>query len=456
VAVAGGTTLGLLACGFGTQADRTAPLTVVGCLALAVLVGLEVRRPVLAARPLLAVAVVLLVVGVVVPPRTSHDLWSYAMYGRIVAVHHADPYVVPPSAFPADPALQRVDAAWRSARSVYGPVFTGLSGGVSLVTGGRPLPTRLAYQGMSALAIAVTLFALTRRGRTAAVAAIGLNPLVVVALVNGGHNDAVVGLLILVAAGAVARRQAGVGGALLAAAALIKLTALLPALALVAWTGRRHGTRSAVIVGGTSIGLVTAAYAAVGGSATLRPLTAATGRVSRASLFALLPLGDRNGHREVAVLVLVVGIPAVILTLSRLRGSAMAAAAAGVVPYLLAGPYVLPWYFAWAIPLLAFADDDLLMGVVFAESLLLEVAYTYRAVASPDLLDRLLRTTTIVTRLFECLALVVLVVAAAVLDARRRRTLLRSTGFSDVPPRWRPHPVVIRTDPDPYREDQPL
>src|SRR5438552_11451849 len=58
------------------------------------------RRP--ASLPPALVAVVgfgLGVVAITVPPRQSGDLYSYAMYGRILAVHHANPYVVAPAAY---------------------------------------------------------------------------------------------------------------------------------------------------------------------------------------------------------------------------------------------------------------------------------------------------------------------------------------------------------------------
>src|SRR5262245_14553495 len=65
------------------------------------------------------------------PSLPSDDLFSYILYGRISAVHHANPLVVLPSDFPHDPFLQMV--YWRDVRSVYGPIWLALSGGLSLV-----------------------------------------------------------------------------------------------------------------------------------------------------------------------------------------------------------------------------------------------------------------------------------------------------------------------------------
>src|SRR5690349_6371453 len=222
-------TAGLLLTPLGSSADRTGPLVVLACAALAVLVVLEARRPLLRPVAVAAVAGALLVLAVAMPPRTSHDLWSYAMYGRIVAVHHADPYRSPPSDFPSDTALHRVDRGWRDAPSVYGPVFTGLSSALAPIVGERPLATRVAYKSIAALAVAAVLVALVRRKRTAAIAAVGLHPLVVVELVNGGHNYALVGLLLLAGVWAVLRDRPALAGAAVAAAVLVKVVALLPA-----------------------------------------------------------------------------------------------------------------------------------------------------------------------------------------------------------------------------------
>ena len=83
----------------------------------------------------------------------SHDVYSYWAYGRIEAVHGADPYAVAPSAFPRDAATRVVALGWRHERSVYGPVFTLLSAGLARVTGPSPSAAQLAYRALAALAV---------------------------------------------------------------------------------------------------------------------------------------------------------------------------------------------------------------------------------------------------------------------------------------------------------------
>jgi alpha-1,6-mannosyltransferase len=410
VAVNAVATVALLLSPYGSAADRRAPLTFVACGSLAALVVLELRRPLLRATAVAAVAAALLVAAVAFPPRTSHDVWSYAMYGRITAIHHADPYTAPPARFPADPALQRVDPGWRHARSVYGPVFTGASAVIARVTD-RPLLTRLAYQVWAALSVGMVLVLLARTGRSAALAAVGLHPLVIVQVVNGGHNDAFVGLALLAAVWAARRRRPAWVGVAAALAVGTKLVALLPAAVILVWLWRRHGKRSAAVAGMTLLGLTVAGYLAVGGTSAIRPLADAAGYVNRVSMWRLLGIAHSAGVARAALLLTFVIGPAAVLVAARLKADASVAATSGLLVYLLAAPYVMPWYFAWALPL-AFVGHDLVVAMVlFVQSILIDLAYAtpYRMVGVPDLLDRVMRAVSPITAIFAVIALVLLV-----------------------------------------------
>ena len=134
-------------------------------------------------------------ISVAAPPRNSHDLWSYVMYGRMVSAHHLSPYSHVPIDFLHDPFLGRVAAGWRHTSSVYGPVFTGVSAALTRVRGRfRTSRARLAFQGLATIGVIATLAVIRRTTRsTAAVAFVGLHPVMVIVIVNGGHNDALVG-----------------------------------------------------------------------------------------------------------------------------------------------------------------------------------------------------------------------------------------------------------------------
>src|SRR4029077_11843320 len=84
----------------------------------------ETTSPSLACWVVFAVTAVVMAIAVAVPPRTSNDVWAYAMYGRIVSAHDASPYVHAPEDFPNDPYYSRARNGYKSIKSVYGPVWT--------------------------------------------------------------------------------------------------------------------------------------------------------------------------------------------------------------------------------------------------------------------------------------------------------------------------------------------
>ena len=75
-------------------------------------------------------SVALIALACVGPPLFSHDLFGYAIYGRLMVFHHANPYVQTPSVAPHD--LFYPYNPWTHFRSPYGPAFTDISGGARL------------------------------------------------------------------------------------------------------------------------------------------------------------------------------------------------------------------------------------------------------------------------------------------------------------------------------------
>ncbi|HYP55009.1 MAG TPA: polyprenol phosphomannose-dependent alpha 1,6 mannosyltransferase MptB, partial [Solirubrobacterales bacterium] len=170
------------------------------------------------------------------PVLLSHDVYSYVDYARLGVVHGLDPYVHPPAAAPADPVYPRVE--WTEATSAYGPLFTVLTYPLAW------LPVDVAVAALKALAAASVLALATLVGRLApargldplrAAAFVALNPLVLVHVVGGAHND---GLAVLAAvlgvAALLAAREAAAGAALVAAVAVKASTAVVAPFALLA------------------------------------------------------------------------------------------------------------------------------------------------------------------------------------------------------------------------------
>ncbi|HEV2686695.1 MAG TPA: hypothetical protein VGW79_08655, partial [Actinomycetota bacterium] len=237
----------------------------------------ETKQPSLACWMVFAVTAVVMTIAVAFPPRTSNDVWAYAIYGRIVTAHNASPYVHAPQDFPDDPYYPRARRGYNSIKSVYGPVWTGLSAGVMEVADENQTAARLMFQGIAGLSLLGAMVLLWRRMKDAGVLAfVGLNPVVAASIVNGGHNDALVGLAVL--GGAFAAPSFPIlAGLILGAGAAIKVVGLLPLGALALWAWYRRGVRHGVKLLSSGLVVVVVGYALVGGMTALRPL----GRGSR-------------------------------------------------------------------------------------------------------------------------------------------------------------------------------
>src|ERR1700761_4173876 len=181
-----------------------------------------VSAPRLGVRVVGALIVVLVVGFACAPVLLSHDAFSYLDYARLGVRHGLDPYVNAPDAAPADPAFAHV--TWTETPSAYGPLFTLATYPLAW------LPIWLAVAVLKAVAAASVLglaWIVSRlaawRGVDEAQAAafVALNPLVLVHVVGGAHNDGLAMLLATLGVAAlVARREAASGAALLASAAI--------------------------------------------------------------------------------------------------------------------------------------------------------------------------------------------------------------------------------------------
>ena len=339
--------------------------------------------------------------AVVAPPRRSQDLYLYNLYGRLVVEHQVNPYADPPRAAGDDPALDRVEHAWQNTRANYGPLFVAVSSVGAAVAQTSPLKARLFHQGLAAAALAVALALLWRRDRSLRpLVLLGLNP-ATATIVNGGHNDLLVGVAVLAAVLLALRSRNRAAGVAMAAAALVKLVALLPAVGLVAWVWHRQGRRAAGALAGWLAGTTALAYLAVGGLAALEPLREARVQVSRSSpwaglRFALVSTFRQQGDSGTAagvtagewvstLAVVTVAALAVLVVVGRRWSREPFDVVAGTqAAYLLGAAYVLPWYAGWALPVAA-ARRSLVTGIVTVQSTVLVLLYvTPPGVATPE------------------------------------------------------------------------
>jgi alpha-1,6-mannosyltransferase len=296
-----------------------------------------------------AIVVALALASCARAPTGSHDLWSYAMYGRIFQHYGADPYHVAPITFRSDPVLLHV--GWRHTVSVYGPVFVGWSAIASALAGAHVVALRLWFQISSAIGVALMLAVIAHETRRAQrVVFVALQPMVWGSVVNGGHNDVFVALAALYAI-VLARRHRVVSTAIgIGLAALVKSTALLALVPLV--VGRDRALRGSEAVRTT---IVTASVFSVGALIAPVSLTAAmhatAGRVTQASVWNVVVALHVVSREHASTLALVALAAAVTFVVSRPHANDPAATTALVLgAFSVVGSYVLPWYALWGIP----------------------------------------------------------------------------------------------------------
>lgn len=338
-------------------------------------------------RLILAVGAALVGVCVGFAPVGSKDVGSYAVYGRLLAGHGLSPYTNTPADIVTDPWYDEVSERWRRTSSVYGPAFTGLSAIGMKAAGTNKTAGRLFFQGLAGLAVLIAAALVADRTKDAAATAfVALNPVILASVVNGGHNDALVGVGVLAGALLVEKRRWAWAGVAVAMAAMVKVAAILALPALAWWALRRASPRAAVrvlVTGGVALLL---GYAVAGGIDAIRPLFEAGSEQTRSSIWRPLVrpltewLGDETGGRLIGLTAVLVGVALGALLVAsrvRLRPAAMTGAAA-LCGYLLVGGYVLPWYWAWVLLPLGLAWRTRLAVFAAAMAALLLMGYVWQ------------------------------------------------------------------------------
>ncbi|HEX6752698.1 MAG TPA: polyprenol phosphomannose-dependent alpha 1,6 mannosyltransferase MptB [Solirubrobacterales bacterium] len=347
----------------------------------AVYVGVLVWAPRLGHRFVWATIVVLLVVFACLPPLLSHDVYSYVDYARLGALHGLDPYVHPPAAFPADPAFAEVE--WIDATSAYGPLFTLATYPLAKLPVDAAVYILKAASAAAVLVIAILVARLApARGvdPLRAAAFVALNPLVLVHVVGGPHNDALAVLLMtLGVAGILTAREAGAGAALIAAIAIKASAAVTLPFAVIASfrpTGRyvkyalTYRPVGRMLAGaGAAAGALGVAACMAFGSDWLGVFTLAgesQGRTSYMSIpiaTARLTGLDPDTVR-IAALTLYAALVAYLLIWTYRGGDWLRAAAWATTGLLLATAWLLPWYLLWPLPLAALSRDRILQALL--------------------------------------------------------------------------------------------
>lgn len=211
-----------LAAAFGWFGPDRFTVGLIGCGG-AYLVALACARAI-PERWALAAAAAAIVAFTVGPTIVSSDVFGYIAYARETA-HGLDPYVSPPIALGHDGILALV--YWKHQTSPYGPLFTIASTPLGLLSAPGALWLYKAAAGLAAITITVLVGRIAgARGADPARAAIfvGLNPVLLLYAVSGGHNDLLAALLVLCAVALTIGRREVAGASVAVAALAVKAT----------------------------------------------------------------------------------------------------------------------------------------------------------------------------------------------------------------------------------------
>ncbi|HEV2858683.1 MAG TPA: polyprenol phosphomannose-dependent alpha 1,6 mannosyltransferase MptB [Solirubrobacterales bacterium] len=296
----------------------------------------------------------------IAPVLLSHDVYSYVDYARLGVRHGLDPYAHPPLAAPGDPVY--ADVTWTEATSAYGPLFTLATYPLAWLPVGVAVAVLKALAALSVLGIAALVARIAAwRGidPLRAAAFVALNPLVLVHVVGGAHNDGLTMLLGMVAVAAILSGRELAGGATLVAAVATKLSAAF--LAPFALIGAQHPRRLVAGALGTALVIAFFAYLAFGWD-WLHGFGLAGENQDRTSHMSIPITIARIGGLDpdtvrLAAALLFCGLVAYLLVWTWRGGDWVRAAAWAAFGLLLATAWLLPWYLLWPLPLVAISRD---------------------------------------------------------------------------------------------------
>ena len=330
----------------------------------------------LGTRTIVGTIVAAHVLFLLAPPLLSQDVFSYIAYARLDVVHGLDPYTHSPSDAPGDAVFAY--AGSKDFTSVYGPLFTVAT--FPLAKTGVPFAfwTLKVVAALSSLAIVALVWRCARRlGRDPRLPAmvVGLNPLVLVHVVGGAHNDA---LTVLLWMGGVAALLAGrdtLAGGLTALSGAVKLSAAVLGPFMLIGARRRFALLAGAAIGALLaivVALIAFGDSALEAFALLGDNQERTSRWSAPQRTADAIAGLTGGSARDIVdytrtafgLLLIAAVALLMRAAWRRRaepGGWIAPAGWATLAVLLATAWLVPWYAIWLLPLAALGGDRRLL-----------------------------------------------------------------------------------------------
>jgi alpha-1,6-mannosyltransferase len=336
------------------------------------------HNPGIPVRKLVPVFVIWMLPLLIVAPLFSRDVYSYAAQGEMMS-HGINPYSYGPAVLGVNSWVAPVDPLWLNVTSPYGPLFLGAAGSIVSLTGHNELATVIGLRLLAVVGVVLVAIFLPRLARSygydgsIAFTLAVLNPLVLLHLVGGAHNDALM-LGLLVAGLALARSgRPLVGTVVVALAASVKIPAALGLLYIgwewlgdeASWRERVRPMVSTLLVAGVVLEVVTQVVglgwgwvAALANPDTVKsyldPATAiglGAGRLLHAIGHADHTGGVLSIARGIAFIVAVaIGVKLLVRSNRATSGRALGMTLLAVT---VLGPVMQPWYLAWAIVFLA-------------------------------------------------------------------------------------------------------
>jgi hypothetical protein len=304
----------------------------------------------------------------VLPPMGSTDMLDYAVFGRVAALGHS-PYVMTPGQLmdSGDPVGAVAVPGYRDQPARYGPVAIGTEEVASRLGGSSAARTIFWLKAWNAIAYLALMVGLDRWFRTdparraRAHLLWSVNPLMLWAVMAGGHNDGLavsIGVMALFILSRVNSRRAGLAGILVGLAIGIKAPFALFGAGLV-WAARRSPRALAAVVLGAAAVLVPAylvagrtAISATVGVATMAPV-GYTPWFAVARLLYLIHVSLSINLLGLAGFILLAPFFLWRLPQAPPEFAAVRAALAVTLAWLIAAPQQRPWYLAMIFPLVA-------------------------------------------------------------------------------------------------------
>lgn len=313
-------------------------------------------------------------------PVFSRDTYSYLAQGALLR-DGLDPYVVGPVENP-NPLLDDVSPIWTSTTAPYGPAFILIARGITMLVGDHVVAGTMLLRLCMLPGLALLIWAAPRVARhvggrgPAALWVCVLNPLVIIHLMGGVHNEMLMVGLMVTGIALTFERHHVAGAATVTLAMAVKATAGI-ALPFLVWVWMRHlrdrrGYRQPVAftVAAANITLILVAVFAVLSALAgvgLGWLTALAGSVKIIN-WLTVPTAAANLTHAIGGLFLPVNFYAV-LHVTRVLGIVIIAVSAALLWWrfrhndreavvgiawamlivVLFVPAALPWYYTWPL-----------------------------------------------------------------------------------------------------------